>query len=96
MVKATMQARMIFAVLPNRFSNSSGMEVMSYLVPMREILPEIPEKINMPMRYGKAVVIAMVPKLYAFPARPISPLPPMIVAQTVAIRMRGPKERPAT
>ena len=63
MVKATRQARMIFAVFPKRFSNSSGMEVMSYLVPMREIRPEIPEKMNIPIRYGNAVVIAMVPKL---------------------------------
>ena len=48
----------------------------------------------MPSRYGSAVIIALKPLEYATPARPIKPLPPMIVAQTVAIRTSVPKERP--
>ena len=48
----------------------------------------------MPSRYGSAVIIALKPLEYATPARPIKPLPPMIVTQTVAIRTSVPKERP--
>ena len=39
-------------------------------------------------------MIALKPLEYATPARPIRPLPPMIVAQTVAISTRGPNDLP--
>ena len=85
-----------FAALPKRFSNSSGMDETLCCMPTSEMRPEMPEKMNMPSRYGSAVMIAMKPPEYALPARPIRPLPPMIVAQTVAISTSGPNERPAT
>ena len=65
------------------------------VVPTAEILPAKPEKMNMPRRYGSAVMIALKPLEYATPARPMRPLPPMIVAQTVAIRTSGPNDLPA-
>ena len=49
-VKATMAARKTLAVFPNRRENRSGMEVTSYCIPMSEMRPETPEKINIPSR----------------------------------------------
>ena len=61
MVKATMAASRIFAVFPKRISNNSGMDVILYFMPSLEMRPEIPEKMNMPSKYGTAVKIALVP-----------------------------------
>ena len=85
---------MTLALFPKRCSKRSGMDVTLNVVPTAEILPAKPEKINMPRRYGSAVMMALEPLEYATPARPMRPLPPMIVAQTVAIRTSGPNERP--
>ena len=93
-VKAIRQPRMTFAVLPKRCSKRSGMDVTLNVVPTAEMRPAKPEKMNIPSRYGIAVMIALKPLEYATPARPIRPLPPMIVAQTVAISTRGPNDLP--
>ena len=49
-VNAIITDSISFAVLPKRRSKSSGIEVRPYLKPMSDILPEIPEKMNMPSR----------------------------------------------
>ena len=61
MVNAMSAARMSFAVLPKRRSKSSGMDVILWRKPTSEMRPEMPEKMNMPSRYGSAVMIAMKP-----------------------------------
>ena len=93
-VKAMSAPSVTFALFPKRFSKRSGMEVTLKRVPTAEIRPAKPEKMNIPKRYGMAVMMALKPLEYATPARPIRPLPPMMVAQTVAISTSGPKERP--
>lgn len=94
MVNAMRQPSTTLAVLPKRCSNRSGIDVTPNFVPTSEMRPARPEKMNIPSRYGSAVMMALKPLEYATPARPIRPLPPMMVAQTVAIRTSGPKERP--
>ena len=93
-VNAIRQPSTTLAVFPKRCSNRSGMDVTLNFRPTSEMRPAKPEKINIPSRYGSAVMMALKPLEYATPARPIRPLPPMIVAQTVAIRTSGPNERP--
>lgn len=47
----------------NRRSNSSGIEVIPYCIPISEIFPAMPEKMNIPRRYGIAVRTALKPSV---------------------------------
>ena len=60
-VKAIRQPRITFAVLPKRCSKRSGMDVTLNVVPTAEMRPAKPEKMNIPSRYGSAVMIALKP-----------------------------------
>jgi hypothetical protein len=63
MANAISTERVILAARPNRRSNSSGIEVIPYCIPISEIFPAMPEKMNIPRRYGIAVRTALKPSV---------------------------------